>query len=63
MKYSLYVALFIALISAACSNETTKPFTEVETVTQDSIDEVNQNDAFNELMNDSTTNDSTTIWK
>lgn len=59
MKYALYIALFIALISASCSNETAKPFTEVETVTQDSIDEANQNDAFNELSNDSTANDST----
>ena len=61
MKYTLFIALFIALISAACSNETSKPFTELETVAQDSIDEANQNDAFNELLEDSTSNDSTTL--
>jgi hypothetical protein len=60
MKYTLYIALFFALISAACSNETSKPFTEVETIAQDSIDEANQNDAFNELLEDSTSNDTTT---
>lgn len=58
MKKLLYIALILGGLSVTACGESSKPFTEAETQTQDSIDQINQEDAFDELLNDSTENDS-----
>jgi hypothetical protein len=60
MKHTIYISLFAAITLGACSGEHAKPFTEEETLQQDSVDQLNQDEAFDELLNDSnsTQNDS-----
>ena len=53
MKHTLYICFFAVLTLGACSGEQSKPFSEEETQQQDSIDQINQEDAFNELLDES----------
>ena len=61
MKYTFYTLAFAAFSLAACSSETSKPYSEEETQEQDSIDQMNQDAAFDALLNDSTSNQNDTI--
>ena len=63
MKYTLYTLAFAAFSLGACSSETSKPFSEEETQEQDSVDQLNQDAAFDALLNDSTNNQNDTIIK
>ena len=53
MKHTIYIALFAAITLGACSGEHANPFTEEETLQQDSVDQLNQDEVFDELLNDS----------
>ncbi len=63
MKYTFYLALAATLAFSACSSSPNATFSEEETVQQDSLDQENQEDAFNELLNetDSTQTDSVAL--
>ncbi len=61
MKYTLYIALAATLVISACSSSPNATFSEEETVQQDSLDQANQEEAFDELLNDSDSTQNDTI--